>query len=68
MFRKASIITSLLIGTIFNTLFLIRLLGLGCFVPVFSFISMLFSYFASVKIIIFQPDINRISSQEERKS
>jgi hypothetical protein len=68
LFRKASIITSLLIGTIFNTLFLIRFLGLACFVPVFSFISMLFIYFASIKIILFKHNNNQIKSEEERKS
>ncbi|MFX1585501.1 MAG: hypothetical protein ACFFDL_13190 [Promethearchaeota archaeon] len=68
IFRKASIITSLLIGIIFDALFLIRFLGLACFVPAFSFISMLFIYFASVKIILFKHNNNQVKSEEERKS
>ncbi|MFX0178733.1 MAG: hypothetical protein ACFE78_01010, partial [Candidatus Hodarchaeota archaeon] len=68
VFRRASIITSLLIGTIFDTLFVIRFIGLACFVPAFSFISMLFVYFASVKIILFKHNDKYNKSEEERKS
>ncbi len=62
LFRRASIITSLIIATIFDTLFLIRFLWLSCFVPAFSFVSMLFIYFASVKIILFKHNHNQIRS------
>jgi len=49
---KAAIVSKYVFGILSNLLFLIRLLGFACFVPTFSFSTMIFIYISFAVIII----------------
>ena len=49
---KAAIVSKYVFGILSNLLFLIRLLGFACFVPAFSFSTMIFIYISFAVIII----------------
>jgi hypothetical protein len=59
---KAAIISKYVFGTLSSLLFLIRLLGFACFVPAFSFSTMIFIYISFAVIIIHKNNKKRNGS------